>query len=505
MLWIRPLDSVEARQLAGTEGAYFPFWSPDSRSIAFPTLTDKKLKKVDISGGPPLTLASIQGSQSGAWNADGVILFNPDFGPLYSVPAAGGEPKPLLDLDRSRKEISQGFPRFLPGGRDFVYLSRSQEAAQTGIYLGSLDSKETRRLVSASSNPSFVLPGFLLFARERTLFAQVFDPAKRQPAGEAFPIAESVGGAGATFGNTYSASESGALAFQTAGAAAKELVWYERSGKRLGPIGEARDYLQFTIAPGNRRLAIQVRDPQAGRTVYWQLDLASGILSRLTSGLNGEDSAVWSPDGSEIIFGSRRSGQIDLFRKMVGGGEEREILSSNENKFPEQWLRDGSLLFINSQGKTFYRLALQKDAKPEVLLKTDYAKDAPRVSPDGRWISYNTDESGRWEVYIASFPSFQNRRQVSSSGGVQGVWNKDGKELYYLSLDGVLMSVAVKPGPPLDTGIPQTLFPTRIAVSATADQYGVFDGGRKFLVIEPVETQAQPITVVLNWPTGVKK
>lgn len=160
------------------------------------------------------------------------------------------------------------------------------------------------------------------------------------------------------------------------------------------------------------------------------------------------------------------------------------------------------MLFINPQGRSFYRLSLQKDAKPEVLLKTDYAKDAPRVSPDGRWISYNTDESGRWEVYIASFPSFEKRRQVSSNGGVQGAWRKDGKELFYLTLDGALMSVAVKTGAQIETGIPQTLFTTRIPVTATADQYAVFDDGRKFLLMESVDTQAQPVTVVLNALAG---
>jgi len=342
------------------------------------------------------------------------------------------------------------------------------------------------------------LPGFLLFGRDLTVFAQAFDLSKGQLTGDAFAIAEAAG-SGLTL-NLHSASESGVLGYRTGRFESKQFTWYDRGGKRLGSIGDARDYWQFPVSPDNRRLAAQVRE--SGRNYHWQLDLAGGIVSRLTSG-QSEDTAAWSPDGSEIIFGSRAGAdRTDLFRKVVGGGEEHLLFSSNQPKFPKQWLRDGSLLFINTAGKSLYRLPLRKDASPEVLLKTEYSKDTPRVSPDGRWISYSADESGRWEVYVASYPSFQQRRQVSNNGGVQGAWRKDGKELHYLTLDGMLMAVAVKPGPPLETGIPQTLFPTRIPVTPTFDQYAVFDDGRKFLLIESVETQAPQITVVLNALAG---
>jgi hypothetical protein len=196
---------------------------------------------------------------------------------------------------------------------------------------------------------------------------------------------------------------------------------------------------------------------------------------------------------------------LNLYRKMVGGGDEHLVLASAEPVYPAEWLKDGSMTFLNTNGKSFYRLAPGAGAKPETLLKTEYSKDEPRVSPDGRWVAYNTNESGRWEVYIAAFPSFTERRQVSNNGGVQGYWRKDGKELFYLSLDGNMMSVPIKLGPALEPGIPKVLFPTRIPLTPTADQFAVTGDGQRFLLLESIDSEAKPFTIVLNWPAAVKR
>jgi len=294
------------------------------------------------------------------------------------------------------------------------------------------------------------------------------------------------------------------MVYRSASSENLQAAWYDRQGKRLAPVGEPRAYKQFTLSPDEKRIAAQAPGPN-NRDHLWLLDLTSGILSLFTSDHSGrEDGAVWSPDGRELVFGSSRSGPTNLYRKTVGGGDDRLVLKSGENNFAEQWLKDGSLLFLNESGKSFYRLGLEAGAKPETLLKTEYSKDEPRVSPDGRWVVYNTLESGRWEVYVASFPAFAERRQVSGNGGVQGYWAKDGKELFYLALDGAMMFVPIKPGERLETGVPQVLFQTKVPVLPTRDQFAVTNDGQRFLLLESIETETKPLTVVINWPAAAK-
>jgi Tol biopolymer transport system component len=281
-------------------------------------------------------------------------------------------------------------------------------------------------------------------------------------------------------------------------------VWYDRHGKRLGTAGEPRRYLQFTLSPDERRIAAQVSDPRAGTSDLWVLELASGIFSRMTSDPADDDGAAWSPDGREIFYSSdKRGGRHSLYRKPVGGGDEHLVLAAEESTWAENWLEDGSFLFINQNGRSFYRIP-SGGGEPATLLKTEYFKDEPRVSPDGRWVAYNTGESGRWEVYVASFPSFTERRQVSNNGGVQGFWRKDGRELFYLALDGTMMSVPITPGPTVETGIPQALFATRVAVWQTRDQFAATGDGQRFLLLESTEVEAKPFVVLLNWPASLK-
>jgi Tol biopolymer transport system component/predicted Ser/Thr protein kinase len=505
MLWARPIDSLTARPLPGTEGAYFPFWSPDSRFVGF--FAGGKLKKIDVSGGPAQTLCDLVGANGngGTWNRDGVIVFARSSGPLLRVSASGGEAKPILELDKSRQEASHMWPYFLPDGRHFVYLARSTDAGRSGIRLGSLDSKETRPLISASSNASYVPPGYLVFGRQNALMAQPFDAKKLQLAGDPFPIADQVGSMLVWPGHFYSVSESGVLAYRINSSANVQLAWYNRDGERLGSVGEPGSYRQIVLSPDERQVAIERPDPRTGSDDIWLLTLSSGILQRQTFSSDLHTDPNWSPDGREVAFSLSRKATADLFRKAIGGGSEELIFESDRDKYPEQWLKDGSIVFINTNGKAFYRVALSGETKPEILFQSEFDKDEPHVSPDGRWIAYNSNESGRWEVYVASFPGFTGRRQVSNAGGVQALWRGDGKELFYLSLEGKLMAVEVKTGTAIETGPPKALFQTSVSVLPFVDQYCVTHDGQRFLFGEPLEGSATPITVVLNWAAGLKR
>lgn len=507
MLWVRRMDEVRPTALPGTEGGTRPFWSPDARFLAF-VGADRKLKKIDAIGGTPQTLCDVPARfGGGAWSSGGIILLGDGDGPIQQVSASGGEPKALLKLDAARQEARQVSPHFLPDGRHFLFTSMTGGEGRGGIYLGSLDSQETRRLLNSESNANFVAPDLLLFGRGRALMAQPFDPGKLQMTGEAFPVADMIASSEITRMSFFSSSPNGALVYRpdSQDGALIQPAWYNRDGKLIRAAGEPRHYRQGTLSPDEKRFAAQILDSTSRNSDIWMLDLTSGILSRMTSDRANKDTVAWSPDGREILFSSNKTGVLNLYRKMAGGGDEQLIHAATEAVYPAEWLKDGSFTFMNTNGKSFYRLAPGAGMKPETLLKTDFSKDGLRVSPDGRWAAYNTNESGRQEVYVAAFPSFTERRQVSSSGGVQGYWRKDGRELFYLSLDGKMVSVPIQPGTALEAGIPKVLFPTRIRAASVMDQFAVSGDGQRFLLLESLESESKPFTIVLNWPAAVKR
>ncbi|MFN7938802.1 MAG: protein kinase [Bryobacteraceae bacterium] len=510
MLWVRRMDEVRPTALTGTDGGTRPFWSPDAKFIAF-VGTDRKLKKIDAIGGTPQTLCDVPVRfAGGTWSKEGIILIGDGDGVIQQVGASGGEPKPLLKLDTTRQESRQVAPHFLPDGRHFLFTSftaGSSGEGRGGIYLASLDSQETRRLLNTESNANFVAPDLLLFGRGRALMAQTFDPGKLQLTGEPFPVADMIARSEVTNMSFFSSSPNGALVYRpdSLDGGLIQPAWYSRDGKMLRTAGEPRAYRQGTLSPDEKRFAAQIVDSASRNGDLWLLDLTSGILSRMTSDRANKDTVAWSPDGKEVFFSSNKTGVLNLYRKLAGGGDEQLVAASTEPVYPAEWLKDGSFTFMNTNGRSFYRLAPGVGMKPETLLKTDYNKDGLRVSPDGRWAAYNTNESGRHEVYIAAFPSFTERRQVSNAGGVQGYWRKDGKELFYLSLDGKMVSVPVQPGTTLEAGIPKALFPTRIRVAPVTDQFAVSGDGQRFLLLESVESESKPFTIVLNWPAAVKR
>lgn len=506
VLWIRRLDTVRPTALPGTEDATQPFWSPDGRFLAF--FADGHLRKLEAGSGIVQDVCETPRSLhlGGDWSRAGLIVFGLANGPLQQVPSSGGQPRSLLPLDASRAETNHGYPHFLPDGRHFLYASFSREPGKSGTYVGSIDGAEPRRLLETPANVTFVWPGLLLFGRGTGLVAQRFDPGKLALSGEPFPVAEVVGRSPMLGTSFYSSSRGGALVYRTdiSWNTNIQLAWYDREGTRIRTVGEPHAYRQGTMSPDERWFAAQIENPGSAISDIWRVDLTSGILSRLTSDPANKDTVVWSPDGRELLFGSNKTGTMSIYRKQVGGDAEQLVYSAAQLSYPAQWLKDGSILFMGVGGNPFFLLPAGRGSKPQVLIRTDFVQDGPRVSPDGRWVAYNSNESGTHEVYIAAFPSFTERRQVSSGGGVQGQWRNDRRELFYLSLDGKMMSVPLTPGPSLEAGQPTALFPTKIPVFANPDQYAVSRDGQRFLLLEAADTRANPFTIVLNWPAAVK-
>ncbi len=497
-LWLRQLDSLETRRLPGTEGAFLPFWSPDSRSIGY--FAHGKVQRVDLSGAAPIALCDVSGrTPGGTWSRDGVVVFATETG-LWRVSANGGEPKALP----ADPKIVATWPSFLPDGRHFLYLRRASDTSNTGVYVGALDSIETKLLVKGDTEAVYAPPGYLLFMRQGTLFGQPFDAAKLRLTADSFPIVDNVEVMEIPGGVFYSVSHNGVLTYRAGVSTTQELTWYSREGKRLGTAGAPGQYHQLAVSPDAKRAVVERLDPQTKTSDLWLLEVATNILSRLTFDPGDDTDAVWSPDSREVIFSSNRNGKLDLFRKTVGSNDEQLVYADSERKVCEWWLKDNSVLYTNRGGRTIYRLPLTGERKPQALFRTDFTKDEPHVSPDGRWVAYNSLESGQFEVYVASFPSFTEKRQASDHGGGQALWRVDGKELFYLQPDKKFVAVEIKAGQSLETGPPRVLFESRVNPNLYLDQYGITPDGGKFLVTEPVQEASTPITVLVNWLSAVR-
>ena len=493
-LWLRSLDRMTFEEMPGTEHAVGPFWSPDSRFVGF-FAADSGLKKVSISGGPPLALAAAKHASDlgGSWGSGGAILFAPSYeGPLYRVSSAGGEAVPATVLEPSRLEWAHRNPYFLPDGEHFLYSAWS-EASQPSVRLGNLSSGESRLLPNEASSTWYAPPGYSLFNRATTLMAQPFDADKQELTGDPVPIVEGVGRGFAT-PPYFSASVNGILIYR-GDSATSQLTWWDRTGTRLGSPGEPGAYTQIALSPDEKRVAVETRGGG-----IWLLELSSGVFSRFILHPAGGGDAVWSPDGRDLLFGSGRNGSNDLFRKSLGSSEVELLFDHEGDRWPEDWSPDGrQIIFISSSGAALYALDLDStDQEPTLLLEPTFDTDEFHFSPDGRWIAWDSLESGRWEIFVATFPEFLQKRQVSLGGGSQPLWRRDGQELFYLKLDGTLMSVEVEIGTEIETGEPADLFQTGIAVNPFANQYGVTTDGQRFLTIEPEENEE--IHVIVNWP-----
>jgi dipeptidyl aminopeptidase/acylaminoacyl peptidase len=407
-----------------------------------------------------------------------------------------------MELNKSRRETGHLWPHFLPDGRHFLYLAVSADARESGIFSGSLDSSQTQLVARAASNVSYVPPGYLIYSSQGTIMAQEFDAKSFRVAGGPFPIAEHASAFGFFPGAEFSESPNGVLAYLIGSSGRVQLAWHDREGRRLGSIGEPGLYPQIALSPDEKRLAVQ--RTETDETNLWILELGSGIFSRLTFNPAGDLNPQWSPDGRELLFSSSRNGHLDLYRKSLGGGEAELVYQSQEDKGPFHWSKDGWILFVGTGG-TFYRVPLAGERKPLLALKSEFGPDMAAVSQDGRWVAYESAESGRYEVYLAAYPAFTGKRQVSNAGGCQPLWRRDGRELFYLALDGKLEAVDVRGGATLGTSTPHTLFRAPVTINPNAGQYCVTGDGKRFIFREPVGETAAPITVVLNWTAGLKR
>ena len=499
LLFLRPLDASDARVLAGTEGASFPFWSPDSRFVGF--FATGMLKKIDITGGPPQTLCEAASNLGGTWNRNGLILFTSDYnGPLYQVSDAGGTAAPATTLDPSRQENGHRWPQFLPDGNHFLHLSWSSNPDHTGIYVRSLDSNESRRLVSAWSSPAYLTP-YLLYVRGETLLAHPFDSARLELSGEPFPVVEKVGSAISKA--HFSVSESGVLAYHIHTSQDALPVWFDREGNRLGAIGPPAGYTNLTLSPDDQRLAID-RTVSPFAPDIWLIGLSQGTASRFTSNSAYDFNPVWSPDGTRLVFSSTRlaGGGSALFQKeSSGAGEQDVLLRTGASQFATDWSADGRFILYQAlQPGTNYdlwALPLEGDRKPIVLVQSAFSEEDARLSPDGRWLAYTSDESGRPEVYVRPFLRPGGRELISTSGGWQPRWRRgDGKELFYLSPERRVMAVSVQSDPSAFRGsVPRVLFDEPVSDGS----YDVSRDGQRFLINTVLPEASSPLQIVVNW------
>ena len=511
LLWVRPLDSINAQQLPGTEEATSPFWSPDSRFIGF--FTAGKLKKIEVTSGTVQTLCNAVVPRGGTWSRDGVIVFAPTPNdPLYQVSVAGGEPTPLTKLDPSRQEASHRWPYFLPDGRHLLY-SLSGGPQSQGIYVTSLDGKDSRRLINVGNSiVAFASPGYLLFRREATLMAQAFDPDKLYLSGEPFPVAEQVGYDVASFQSFFSVSQTGVLVYSSGSTGKTQLTWIDRAGKEVGLVDQPRSFVRPSLSPDGKRVVVDGVDLQANRDV-WIIELASGNQTRFTFDPGTDIFPIWSPDGSRIVFASDREGPRNLYQKSASGaGKEELLLKTGLNTFPMDWSADGKfILYIVSDPKTkldTWVLPLFGDQKPFPFLQTEANERNARFSPNGRWLAYTSDESGINQIYALSFPDPGGKRQVSTNGGYHVAWRRDGKEFFYISSDKKMMAVDVETdGPTFEVGTPKALFEVRVpSFNSAQAQFAVAQDGQKFLVANTAgEITSAPINVVLNWTADLKR
>jgi len=514
MLYLRALDSHVSQPLLGTEGGSLPFWSPDSREFGF--FAGGKLKKIDIAGGQPVTLADAPVPRGGSWSQDAVIIFLPaPPAPTMRISAAGGAPTPLNSVDMPQGEYPRWFPQFLPDGHHYLFLSGGSKATGTRtICVASLDSKEVKTILQSDFTALYVKPGYLLFRRDTMLMAQKFNADRLELSGDPFPVAEQIGFDGLTYQTLVSASDQGVLAYQSLGVGKTQLAWFDREGKKLGVIGAPGDYSDLALASNDKRVAFSRTDQDTGNVDIWVMDLASGAPSRFTFDTAVDFSPVWSPNGEEIVFASLREGAPNLFKKLSNGsGQEDSLYRSALAKLPSDWSRDGRFIVCGTvDPKTrwdLWVLSMAGDHNWEVFWQTPANETRAVLSPNARWMAYESDESGKKELYVQSFPTSGAKWQISANGGSQPLWRSDGKELFYLGGDRKVTAVEVN----TETGTfthstPRDLFETRISKGDghPGRQYAVASDGQRFLVNTLAEEGAYNyIGVVLNWTATLKK
>jgi Tol biopolymer transport system component len=480
-LVLRDVASTELEVIRGTQRAYRPFWSPDSRSIAFFLLAGQ-LGKVLLTGEPPRVLVDSAPNtyeDRGTW-APGVILFGPREGRIHRLPDTGRTASGLETLPWKPGQASFTSPRFLPDGRHFLVNMVGDPAT----YLASIDSPGIRKILDDALSAAYGA-GHLVYSRGEALFARPFDAERLEIAGPEVLVTARAA--------TFSVSDRGAIVYRSEAVSPSRLTWFDRSGRRVSTVGAPAPYEQLVLSPRGGRAAV-VRTDVQGNSDLWDVDLATGISTRLTRHAARDDDPTWSPDERALAFTSRRTGRAAVFVKDLMSGQENPLLAFDKAAVVDQWTPDGRFVIFRTIGGPIYAIPLSGDRTPRLLADTPYSEDEVLVSADGRWVAFHSDESGVWEVYVATFPGFTSKKQVSSGGGAQPQWRADSRELFYLANDGSMMSVRVDG----KNNTPVRLFTTNIAPDINTPQYAVTPDGDRFLGLEPVGG-VPSFTFLLNW------
>ncbi len=509
-VWVQPLDSFAARSLEGTEGASRPFWSPDSRALAF--FAGGRLKRVDVGGGPVQTLTDQVNGSDGAWSQEGFILFDGRTGDsLRVVPAGGGVPAPATRLDRAAGEVTHGWPYFLPDGKHFVYQVNYAGGRGDSLKVGELGDFETRTLGPGNSRVEFAEPGYLLYVGDGTLLARRFDPGSLTFKSDPFPVTEAVTTTAYGLAD-FSLSANGILAYRRGETQNRRLVWTDTAGKILGTAGKPAAYLAPVLDPSGTRIAVGVLDDRLGTFDVWILETTRGTASRLTFSPKQDWFPVWSPDGTRVAFASDRDGSSNIYVKSANGsGEATPVWKDDGRVLPTSWSADGKTLFaMRSDPETdwdIWAVPMEGDGKPYPVVQTPLYEGRGMISPDGRWIAYPSSESQRVQIYVQAFPGPGGKWQISTDGGDETQWSADGKTLYYLDLSRNLMAVDIRTEGGFQAGVPRRLFPANVVQSLTdRNRFAVSGDGSRVLLVSTNSSQTlEPTTVVVNWAAEIAR
>jgi eukaryotic-like serine/threonine-protein kinase len=510
-LWLQPMDATEAKVLNGTDDGSDPFWSPDSRFVAF--FSGGRLSHVDIAGGPPEHIADTpQGGYGGSsWSKAGVIIFSPAvYGPLLQVPASGGTPTALTSLNRDLKQLVHQWPVFLPDGRRFLFATR-EEDGRFAIYAASLDSTASKRLARVNSAFTYAPSGHLLYLRGQTLMAHRFDVERLELVGEAAPVAEPLVLPDPHAPGTFWASQDDVLVYQSRPLEREQFVWLGPDGALLGTIGPPGTYREFGLSRDHRTLAVERIGPEQGYSDLWLIDTARNIASRLTHDPWQESCAMlWSPDNGSLAFCSSRSGRWDIARKPVTGARDETVLveapAPDGILDPKALSPDGQwLAYVLSQQPGLTVRDLRQGVSRLLPATAGFDIRKADFSPDGRLIAFTSNESGVPQVYVNEVQGSAEKWQVSADGAAAVKWHESGRKLFYLRPDGLLMSTEISPGPPFNVGAERRLFQTGAAMDRSdVIGFDLIRDGSRFLVKRPIDAVMAPITVVLNWTVTLR-
>jgi Tol biopolymer transport system component len=509
LLWLRSLDAAENRALPGTEGASFPFWSPDGRTIGF--FANDKLKRIDVAGGVPLVVAEAPNARGGTWSADGVILFAPGVSaPIMRVPARGGPVEAVTQVNTGSGPAHR-LPQFFPDGKRFLFSSALGTEETNGVYLGSLDKTPPVRLVPGDTGGRFAAPDKLLTIRQGALQAYTFNAASGAVVGEPVVIAQGFTGAAAN--PVFATSDTGVLAYRNSGAQRRQLVWVNRQGAVVRAIGEPDAVFLASPELSADEQSVVVFLQRSGDNEVWVIELARNLAHRITDGPPASAHPLWDPDAQHVAFSTRRFGVGRPARQALNGGKPEPLLAEGQTGLPLSWTRDRRYILVRRGGEksSLDLVAVSTAGEPRevAVAQSQFDETEGQFSPDGKWVAYVSNESGHPEVFVQSFPEGRGRTQVSTAGGAQVRWSGDGNEIFYVAPDGKMMGVSlVFVGASPQVKAPVTLFQTHLATGINVlgfkPQYAVSRDGR-FLLNTAVESGSAPIVVSVNWMKRLSK